>query len=358
MNLACGPLEGEASGFASSPILAGTPAPDVTSVVGVVNFAGGLCSGSLLLPNLVVTARHCIAGSEDDTTAVMCDRTTLEHPDSAGAVFVVPLAQVSNDPADYHAVRQIRTPEGATSLCGSDVALLHLSSALELPALTPRIDVPIVVDEPYSAIGYGVDGSAGPGGIRRRLEGLSVVCAGAECPASIVFENEWVGSAGVCSGDSGGPALDAHGRLIGVVSRGKDGCRSPIYADVFQYADWLRSAAESAAEAGGYELPNWARGLSSEPRFNWPVGAACDADSECESNSCGSDGRCTRPCAAEGPCPTGYQCEAETQLCRAEQQPLASSCALRAPTSGSLWPCGLACLALLAGARFRRRRAS
>ncbi len=353
---ACGPLDSDASDFVSSPILAGQPAPEAISVVGVVNFAGGQCSGSLILPNLVLTARHCIAGSEDDTTAVMCDRTTLDTADSAGAVFVVPLAQISDDPADYHAVSRIQTPEGASSLCGSDVALLHLSQALALPALTPRIDSPVVVDEPYSAVGYGVDGRVGPGGVRRRLDELSVVCAGAECPASTVFENEWVGSGGVCSGDSGGPALDAEGRVIGVVSRGKDDCRSPIYAHVFSYADWLRSAAESASESAGYELPNWARGFSSEPRFNWPVGAACTANTDCESNTCAGDSTCTRACAAEGPCPTGYQCEAEAGLCRRDQPTLASSCALRAPAGGNLWAHGLAGLALLAGARLRRRK--
>lgn len=59
--------------------------------------------------------------------------------------------------------------------------------------------------------------------------------------------------------DSGGPALDAEGRIIGVVSRGLSGCRSPIYASVFEFAEWLRTEAMLAAKAGAYEAPSWAR---------------------------------------------------------------------------------------------------
>jgi V8-like Glu-specific endopeptidase len=249
-----------ALGSQRSPILDGTAAPEMTSIVGIVNFAGGLCSGSLIAPNLVLTARHCIAASEDDTTAVSCDETTLDSPDSAGAVFVVPLPQVSDNPADYHAVSAIRTPEGATSLCGSDVALLQLTTALTLPALTPRTDAPLLAGEAYTAVGYGIDGTRarGEAGTRRELDGLSVECVGEECAEDSVFPNEWRGPKGACSGDSGGPALDAEGRVIGVLSRGKVGCLSNVYADVFDYGEWLREAGLTAAQAGRYRAPQWA----------------------------------------------------------------------------------------------------
>lgn len=247
---------------ASSPpaaILDGTAAPDRASIVGVVNFAGGLCSGSLIAPNLVLTARHCIAASEDDTTAVVCDETTLDTPDSAGAVFVVPLPHISDDPADYRAVSAIRTPEGATTLCGSDVALLQLTAPLSTPALTPRTESPLLAGEPYTAVGYGLDGARtdGGSGVRRELDGLRVECVGEGCAEDSVFANEWRGPKGACSGDSGGPALDAEGRVIGVLSRGKEGCSSNVYADVFDYGEWLRAAGLVAARAGGYRAPRW-----------------------------------------------------------------------------------------------------
>jgi hypothetical protein len=262
-------------GTRRTPILDGALAPERTSVVGIVNFAGGLCSGSLIAPNLVLTARHCIAASEDDTTLVVCDETKLDSPDSAGAVFVVPLPRVSDDPADYHAVSAIRTPEGATSLCGSDVALLQLAAPLSLPTLTPRTDSPLLAGEPYTAVGYGLDGTRarGDSGIRRQLEGLHVVCVAEECMEDATFPNEWLGPGGACSGDSGGPALDSEGRVIGVLSRGKEGCLSPVYADVFDYRDWLRAAAQSAVQAGHYRAPEW-------------VCPDCLPESESLSNSC------------------------------------------------------------------------
>jgi hypothetical protein len=288
-------------------ILDGTLAPEATSVVAVMNFAGGQCSGSLIAPNLVLTARHCIASSEDDTTAVVCDETMLENTDSAGAVFIVPLPQITDDPKDFHAVRAIRVPEGATTLCGNDVALLELSVPLALPTLTPRVDSPLLGGEPYSALGYGIDGSQAHGrsGVRRQLDGLQVTCVGEECTERAVFANEWVGPGGACSGDSGGPALDAEGRVIGVLSRGKDGCLSPVYANVFDYGDWLRSAALSAAQTGHYHPMQWS-------------------------------------------CPD----------CPPEQKPLDSSCAFRsspAPSSGIWLGASAALLALCALRRWRRR---
>lgn len=278
-------------GSERAAILDGTAAPEMTSIVGIVNFAGGLCSGSLIAPNLVLTARHCIAASEDDTTAVVCDETTLETPDSPGAVFVVPLAQVSENPADYHAVSAIRTPADATSLCGSDVALLQLGTPLSLPALTPRTDSPLLAGESYTAVGYGLDGTSarGDSGIRRALDGLHVECVGEECAEDSVFPNEWRGPEGACSGDSGGPALDAEGRVIGVLSRGKEGCSSNVYADVFDYSEWLRAAGLAAAQAARYRPAQW-------------VCPDCAPQSDSLSSSCSfgvasSQGACARPWA-------------------------------------------------------------
>jgi hypothetical protein len=242
-------------------VLGGSPAPDDTNVVGVVNFAGGNCTGSLIAPDLVLTARHCVADTGGKQLEVICGQSLFEPPDSAGAIFVVPKPTITDDPNDYAAVSAIHMPEQGDDLCGTDVVLLVLEKPLaELTPLAPRVGGAVAAGERYSAVGYGVDEAAAgkPSGERKRLDGLSVTCAGDACGADDVKGNEWIGSGGPCSGDSGGPALDAQGLVIGVVSRGKSGCSEPVFGDVSSRTSWLRAEAIAAANAAHRPPPEWA----------------------------------------------------------------------------------------------------
>jgi hypothetical protein len=310
------PPSDEHARAAQLPIAGGQPAPDDTAVVGVVDFAGGQCSGSLIAPNLVLTAQHCVAETLDQVEGgVACGTTRFAPADSAGALFVLTLPEFSVDPADYRAVSEIRVPPGEDEFCGRDLALLFLAEPIAddvtLP-LPPRVDGELAVGEVYSAVGYGAQDDQGQGsGERRRRDGLVLDCVGAACDQESVADTEWVGDEGTCKGDSGGPALDALGRVLGAVSRGMSGCQSPIYGGVYAWRDWIMEAGIAAADAGGYPAPHWALGLSSDPSFAFPVGAPCQTDADCASQACVADATgsyCSRACADVGPCPEGFDC--------------------------------------------------
>lgn len=272
--------DSEAWGATIQPVFGGAPAPNDTAVVAVINFAGGQCSGSLIAPNLVLTARHCVADSAKKEVQVVCGETPFKAPKSAGAIWVVPLARVSEDPDDYLAVAEIRmAADQDADLCGTDVALLRLKEPLAgVAPLDPRVAEPVVASEPYSVVGFGRDESLAdaPSGERKRLDELEVVCGRGDCPSADVRSNEWVGSGGPCQGDSGGPALDAEGRVIGVVSRGNAGCTDPVFSDVATRAAWLQNEAVLAARSAGQKPPAW----------------ACDANHPCPEPDSGPEETC------------------------------------------------------------------
>src|SRR5207244_693752 len=61
---------------------------------------------------------------------------------------------------------------------------------------------------------------------------------------------------GVCSGAAGGPALDAHGRVVGVASRSKD-CADSVYSAPASFAAFIRQITPRAERLGNYPEPDW-----------------------------------------------------------------------------------------------------
>lgn len=253
---------------ACSAIVGGFHDADDRGIMGVVlmdpsGVGRHLCTAALITPNLVLTAQHCIAD-------------TLKHVDCASAVFGEPIApqQISvttsetiwASDASWHGVENVLTPPGPRLMCGHDVALLVLADALDAGArpLVPRLDEPVRPGELYSAIGYGAtSGDTHDTGTRRRGESFHTECAGPECGGD-VLEGEWSGDRSSCAGDSGGPAIDQHGMIIGVASRGPESCDLPIYEAISAHAGWVREEARRAARTGGYLEPAWVSGEATD----------------------------------------------------------------------------------------------
>jgi hypothetical protein len=270
---ACG-VSTQPVGVRRDTILGGVADTTTREVVGLVVSTPngtGTCSGSLIAPNLVLTARHCIAETQGMTCANSSFGTPYPAPDIMVTTDGNAIANLTSWPvADgvrWFSVAQV-IPYTVTSLCGGDLALLRLSSAISTACpLVPRVDLPVVDGEIVDAIGFGRTGPTGTSGRRFALRGGFRVCIGS-C-GSAIGPGEWVAlstqGGGICSGDSGGPALDQVGRVIGVAARGSPNCLSADYESVSESAvvSWLRNHASQAAVLGGYPPQGWVTGGSS-----------------------------------------------------------------------------------------------
>jgi hypothetical protein len=242
-----------------------------TSVMGVFSqSSGGSCSGTLIAPNLFLTAQHCVA--EVPTSFVICGRTQFGSVYPASGFVATTNVSLFAGFRDGYSGSEVYIPPGDRDLCGQDIALIILDGNVpesETIPYVPRIDEPVSQGEEYVAVGYGQTASGGGAGTRRIIENRFVQCNGEECDpfgSGQVQFGEWVGSDGTCQGDSGGPALDDQLRVIGVLSRGADGCRSSTYTGIAENADWLREVGRIAAERGGYTAPLWVTQGISEVR--------------------------------------------------------------------------------------------
>lgn len=253
----------EATGQAPLAIRGGAPDPGDSGVVGVIledtaAHRKRVCTGTLVAPDLVLTAQHCVA---DTQPFVNCESSTFGQPSPAERILVTPCPSLWSDEASWTRAAEVITPPGGPFVCGRDVALLRLTTALTVTPILPRLDEGPRAEEPYAAIGYGLSADrARDAGLRRRREALRVLCVGEDCQSPQIAADEWRGDHGICAGDSGGPAIDAEGQVIGVTSRGPVTCERPVYGAVAPHAPWMREAARVAAASGGHAAPAWAEG--------------------------------------------------------------------------------------------------
>ena len=205
-----------------------------TGVVAVATAHDGegsvtLCSGTVVAPNLVLTARHCVSNAI--TTMPSCDADGRSHNgahlgDDADpshiAIYVGDHVQVDRDVPQAHATKTLH-PVGHV-LCDADVAYIVLDKPLTNVAILPlKMHATVESGEEVVPVGFG-GGPANIIGERRQRPRSTILAVGPaadDATGAVLGPREFEVDTATCRGDSGGPAIDIRtGEVVGVVSRG------------------------------------------------------------------------------------------------------------------------------------------
>jgi hypothetical protein len=219
-----------------------------------------LCSGAMVAPNLVLTARHCVSRSITSTPS--CDARGRSHngahlADDADpgliGIYLGEHVRVERDLPRAHAIKTLH-PTGQV-LCDADVAFLVLDRPLPGVAVLPmRLHAPVSSGEWVRPVGFG-GGVTNTIGNRARRDRSTVLAVGPSAnveTGAVLGPREFEVDRATCRGDSGGPAIDMQtGEIVGVVSRGGS-CSvegNHVYTRVDAYARLAQMAFHEAERA-------------------------------------------------------------------------------------------------------------
>jgi hypothetical protein len=186
------------------------------------------CTGTLVAPNLVITALHCVTGTPLGNFNCKPDgsMTSANIQDGTLSALVFPsnVKIYRGSPVDHSAPAALGAHlfgTGSTQVCQGDLALVQLDRDLDAPISSLRLDRMASWKETVNVLGYGETEGPSSGGLRRirQVEVVDVGPASTAEPTRTAAPRTFVVGEGPCKGDSGGPAFsEATGALLGVFS--------------------------------------------------------------------------------------------------------------------------------------------
>lgn len=238
------------AGSIEQPVVGGTTValgkyPDVALVVAPM----ALCTGTLIAPDVVLTAGHCI---DTDPKEVLIGSVDYTKPD--GEVIAVKSATAYPSWEDQFDVGVL--------------VLEHVSKAKPRPIASACTAQDLRIGNKVQLVGFGLTTMTGTGDNSRLREAALAVhdphCASdPSCNPKIAPNGEFIaGGDGVdaCFGDSGGP-IYLDGALIGVVSRGMaDAGNKPcggggVYVRADRIASWIETTTHRKVTRAACDAP-------------------------------------------------------------------------------------------------------
>jgi hypothetical protein len=266
--LGCGQADdGPVLGSTEQPIVYGAPSEDAENSVVFVLMSSpnnqASCTGTMVAPNLMATALHCVTSKEAAFFSCLPDGTV--NPATPGDGTLGTLVTPSSVKIYAGSKTEIGEPTavgarifgtGSSQVCRNDLALVQLDRDLDLPLAPMRLDGRIKWGEKVRALGFGqTETERNDDGLRYGRDDMTIVDVG---PTSDGEETRtaaprtFVVDEGPCHGDSGGPAFAQEtGALLGVYSlSGAKSCTQigirNVYTSLIPFSELILSAFEAA----------------------------------------------------------------------------------------------------------------
>jgi hypothetical protein len=298
-----------------APIVQGAPSVDQAQpipgapdngddpAVVALDVGGRLCTGALIAPDVVITARHCISVL-DGPVACPAKGVQIAGPAPVESIHVLLGDDVSSAVERARARALVVPPTG--SLCGADIALVLLDEPIDdVEALTVRPTGAANGDHVRSV---GFARVRGAGGSMTKLVRENVLVVGTTPTELLVGESP-------CDEDGcGGPAIDeASGEVVGVASRSVPG--APVASNAYTRTDAFFNLIESAL-AGTVFTSAEGAGVLKAKKGSPDLGANCVRGEDCSAGACvtvGTQRYCSQSCSGQDACPTHFRCEQTQQ---------------------------------------------
>jgi hypothetical protein len=345
-------------------IVDGTDSPASQDFAVAIQTAGVvLCTGIAVTPTLVLTARHCVVdgdevGTDFDSSCRL--GTNVGSPSS----YKILVGNDKRSPSATIGVKRLIV-DFSKRTCADDLAAIELETPLS--GITfPRLRMDDLPKPGDSALGIGWGTVDRPGGTypdaRKQQVAKFLQIDGTSFDTTagtrLVPDGMVVSDISGCSGDSGGPALDANGNVVGIQSGGAN--VRPI-DDAMACRGSFTLLVALARQAAFVERAHQAVGLMPR-RAGHPdpagLGGTCSSNAECNSNYCVTNGTsnvCSRSCATTA-CETGFECSSAPgfPICLPVEAKPSASCSVE--PNASVASGYVAALIAIAGVLTRRRK--